>query len=273
MAGIENLRTRIVDAGLGAYADLIVSRLVPAIGLRTRLPVEGDLDVGATRFGGEPDVPDSFVWPEGGHDPVFLVAQLRLRDLAPFDTQKVLPKTGLLSIFAEASGWPACVRYFADDVPLARRSLPANSAALLAETNTIQFRASGATIEPHLHVPESIEWPADGPLDPREAAERYEAVRDAWMRELFPSSQPVVGGMGLVPGTPAVHQLLGELPSEASYADTADEEPIGENMRVLLGIDSDCLVGMEFGDAQRVWLLVDRADLAARDFSRIRCAL
>ena len=42
---------------------------------------------------------------------------------------------------------------------------------------------------------------------------------------------------------------------------------------VLLAYDLDDLVGMEWGDAQRVWLLTDREALAKGDLSNVRCAL
>ena len=67
--------------------------------------------------------------------------------------------------------------------------------------------------------------------------------------------------------------MLGRIPSNSAYADSAEGGPVGADEEALLAFDSDYLVGMEFGDSQRVWLLVDRAKLASGDFSALRCAL
>ena len=64
----------------------------------------------ATRFGGQPDVPSDFVWPtfEGeSYDgvvkdrPLTFIAQFNCADLAPYDTEHLLPDHGLLSFFYE----------------------------------------------------------------------------------------------------------------------------------------------------------------------------
>lgn len=66
--------------------------------------------VGGTRFGGVPDVPADFAWPayEGvGMDdtvksrPLSFLAQFNCAELAPLDTEGLLPQTGVLSFFYE----------------------------------------------------------------------------------------------------------------------------------------------------------------------------
>lgn len=66
--------------------------------------------LGATRFGGQPDVPPDFVWPtfEGrGYDdvvknrPLTFLAQFNCEELAQYDTEHLLPDHGLLSFFYE----------------------------------------------------------------------------------------------------------------------------------------------------------------------------
>lgn len=69
-----------------------------------------DYKLGATRFGGQPDVPSDFMWPtyEGeGYDgvvkdrPLTFLAQFNCGELAQFDTEHLLPDHGLLSFFYE----------------------------------------------------------------------------------------------------------------------------------------------------------------------------
>lgn len=183
-----------------------------------------------------------------------------------------MPKRGLLSIFAELSGWPAYAFLFEEGEPLVRRPRPPEVMAAIG-AGPFPYRAAGVVIEPQLHLPETVSWSETGPLSPREVADCYDDLRRIYEAELFPESNPVVGGRCLVPGSPAVHQMLGLVPSDAGYADVPDPGPIDPAEVVLLAFDSDCLVGTEFGDAQRVWLLVDRDRLAAGDVSRLRCAL
>ena len=72
-------------------------------------------DLGASRFGGNPDVPPDFVWPTyEGEDhknvvkerPLSFLAQFACADLAPFDKEHLLPDHGLLSFFYESNSQP-----------------------------------------------------------------------------------------------------------------------------------------------------------------------
>lgn len=71
---------------------------------------ENPLSVTASRIGGRPAVPADFVWPEytgEGYDdvtksrPLSFLAQINLADIAEYDTEGLLPKTGILSFFYE----------------------------------------------------------------------------------------------------------------------------------------------------------------------------
>lgn len=111
--------------------------------------------VGATKFGGSPDLPQSLEWPmyspparfdvfgdkRTAPTPIPLVAQISLSDVAPFDTEHALPATGRLWFFCDPFGmWevyghdldafndPAGCRvlYWPDEsAPLRRRTAPA----------------------------------------------------------------------------------------------------------------------------------------------------
>lgn len=63
-------------------------------------------EVGATRFGGEPDLPPSMPWPTSGGRPMTFAAQLDLESLREFDAARELPQSGLLSFFYDA--FPDC---------------------------------------------------------------------------------------------------------------------------------------------------------------------
>jgi len=59
-----------------------------------------EVPVGASRFGGRPDLPPGVEWPRAGQKyPMTFVAQFDLGELAPFDVDRALPKAGMLSFF------------------------------------------------------------------------------------------------------------------------------------------------------------------------------
>ncbi|MDE6727959.1 MAG: DUF1963 domain-containing protein [Oscillospiraceae bacterium] len=71
---------------------------------------ESGLKIGATRFGGKPDIPEGFEWPyfegegyesETKNRPLSFIAQFNLEEISRYDTENLLPKTGVLSFFYE----------------------------------------------------------------------------------------------------------------------------------------------------------------------------
>lgn len=106
---------------------------------------EGTNSLGASRFGGQPDVPSDFIWPtfEGeSYDhvvkdrPLTFLAQFNCEELAQFDKEHLLPEHGLLSFFYETDTqrWgfdpkdKGCARvyWFEDISALSAADFPAN---------------------------------------------------------------------------------------------------------------------------------------------------
>lgn len=78
--------------------------------IELKIENEETYKLGATRFGGQPDVPADFVWPtyEGENYkgivksiPLTFLAQFNCTDLAKYDSEHLLPDHGLLSFFYE----------------------------------------------------------------------------------------------------------------------------------------------------------------------------
>lgn len=71
---------------------------------------------GESRFWGNPDLPVGFDYPmyvddEGDDYPYFFICQINMEEIAPYDNDNLLPKTGLLSFFAKIDHYMGC---FAD---------------------------------------------------------------------------------------------------------------------------------------------------------------
>ncbi len=120
-------------------AQELLPRLQRSIRL-SPLPLDDGVELakGASRFGGVPDVPAGFDWPLREGEPLGLIAQIQLSEVAGFDEDSLLPKTGWLCFFyalhqvppaagrypADRSAWQ--VVYFDGDAEtLARMSSPA----------------------------------------------------------------------------------------------------------------------------------------------------
>lgn len=79
--------------------------------IRLAISGEGKHNIGATRFGGMPDVPGDFIWPtfetsthedkEVKRRPLSFIAQFNCNDLTHLDYEGLLPTTGVLSFFYE----------------------------------------------------------------------------------------------------------------------------------------------------------------------------
>ncbi len=146
--------------------DAVIERLLPAIALAATRKGDAEIAVGASKFGGAPDVPEGFAWPLWNDLPLSFIAQINLTELAPFDIENRLPSSGLLSFFYclnEDGDWPwgelddvGGWRIFHFEGELKRADVPveAQSPEMI---NT-------ATIAPQIFcdVPNSLYWLATG---------------------------------------------------------------------------------------------------------------
>lgn len=95
------LGERLCAHGLLRVVDDLLRLAQPAIRLDlTRVDDEASLPLGASKVGGEPDLPTGTSWPTSNNGaPLPFIAQIRLADIAPFDPENDLPHDGLLSFF------------------------------------------------------------------------------------------------------------------------------------------------------------------------------
>lgn len=104
---------------------------------------EESIDVTASKIGGSPALPKDFIWPrykgegvdgEIKERPLSFMAQINLSEVAEFDEEGILPKTGMLSVFYDliTMKWGftpedcgcAKVYYFPEDVLLQQIAMP-----------------------------------------------------------------------------------------------------------------------------------------------------
>jgi uncharacterized protein YwqG len=237
----------------------LIGLLRPAIALTTKRFVAEAIPLGASKFGGAPDVPEDFVWPTWNEKPLGFLAQINLEEVAPFDVENQLPKSGLLSFFyflsngdewpigeaKEKEGWR--VFHFVDK-QLARRSVPPDS------LNEYPFAIARFETGARWTAPELPDgcWP----LTEQEGEEwgNYSDVA-SWNQSL--------------------HQILGN-PKIVQYDvryDAAKKSQRGEEQDwiLLLQIDSDNTFDFMWGDLGTLYFLIHQADLKTQDFSNVWC--
>lgn len=70
--------------------------MAKAIGMRLS---KGAVEPDASKFFGDPTIPGA--WRDDFHEDVMFLAQIRLEEIAPFDSEGVLPHTGYLYVFLD----------------------------------------------------------------------------------------------------------------------------------------------------------------------------
>ena len=108
-------------AGLGRIADRVAQLALPAIRLTATVVEESQLAPGTSKLGGLPDLPAVQRWPEvdvpisalaptqagsasARHPqriPMAFIAQFNMTEVAPYDSERVLPRSGMLYFFLD----------------------------------------------------------------------------------------------------------------------------------------------------------------------------
>ena len=86
------------------FADRIMAAIKPAIPISNVKTQEGV--IGASRFGGMPDIPTDFEWVLREDIPLSFLAQINCADLQGFTSAKNLPSSGMLYFFYDAIEQP-----------------------------------------------------------------------------------------------------------------------------------------------------------------------
>lgn len=265
------------------YRGRIDSRFVPA---------QGKLAVGASKFGGRPDVPADFIWPvfetqtreddQVKERPLAFLAQFDCAQLAPLDPEGLLPKEGLLSFFyeLESQRWgydpkdAGCARVFWFEGPLAPAEFPAE----LEEDFRLPEMAaqlSGGTDAPDFQdACPALEYPW--------TANDYR-IFDQARRELgmdYPANRSqLLGWPDIIQNNMT---LQCELISRGYYLGGSWEKipleersalrtPSVRDWQLLFQLDTVENGDFElmFGDCGRIYFYIRREDLAQRRFDRV----
>ena len=226
-------------------ANQLLALARPALTFKSVKAPEKSLPVGASKFGGQPDIPPNAEWPIWTRGTLAFLAQFNLADLAGMVCSE-LPDSGVLSVFydpvgdvfgkPDKGGWR--IFYFPDVATVARREWP----------ETLPDAARFAPCR--LSFAETITLPdLDSPWA-KELAFGDDAMTSAY-QELH--SDPGLG-----------HRLLG-------YPDPLQRDMLEKKtMRHLLTIDSDDKPGWMWGDTGLLYFTISESNLRSQRFDRVR---
>jgi uncharacterized protein YwqG len=269
-------RKALASSGLNRVADELASLAQPSIRLTTTPTDAVKLAVGASKFGGTPDMPIGTAWPILNGVAMSFVAQVRLEDARLFDANHQLPPSGLLTFFYDAQqltygadpkdrgGWQ--VYHFADATQLQRADAP------VVLPDGARFKPCALALSSDLTMP----------LEPNlERADLRLSADEEKQYETFLSAFPTPQGnrgvrnrmLGYADAIQDDMRLQAQLNSHG-LTDSNDPRaqallPGAMDWTLLLQVDSDPNAGMRWASEGRLYFWIERAALSAARFDNV----
>lgn len=244
-------------------ADRARALVVEAI--RATLLVVDAAQPGFSKLGGRPELPEGTVWPAAYQGSRTFIAQLDLAEFPAGEGPDWLPQRGRLYVFYDPdnNGLADLVSIVSsDDAPGPPAAPPSKPWA--------EFRERRIAFEPRTSAP-SLEW-LD--VDTRQLEQDYEAFADEMQRLV--TAPPETQTQHRVGGYPNEIQfgclrhecelIARGLPSNTGV-DT-DLSLASKDWRLLLQVDSETALRMEWHDGGRLYVFIREADARAGDFSK-----
>ena len=285
MKTLEELKEEMAASGLDGYFDVLAPFAKESIRITLDARDEDAIPMGASKFGGCPDLPGDVAWfrREQADIPLSFIGQVNFAEIAPFDLEHKLPERGMLYFFYDCSpvpdgmpwgfdpedsdGWKVYF-YDGDMSALFRKTPPAD---LEENENGVLFGSAGMRFETAVELPSpesdltsDLDFPDDDELQ-----DRYWEWSDEHTPELsnklLGHSDNVQGGM----------ELECEYVTHGNDCGTPDGYRVGKSKgldknaarwNLLLQVDSNEDIGMMWCDAGRLYFWITDEDLASRAF-------
>jgi uncharacterized protein YwqG len=263
-----------VKAGLPGLANNIARVTQNSIRLYATPVDESSLKTGASKLGGNPDLPPGTAWPEWKGAPQSFIAQIRLDDAHPHDAEGLLPPNGMLWFFydarqetfgeapADRGGWRVIFKS-GDLTGLQRMQAPAT---LPAESrfHACSLRFAGEITlsqQPDLEIP-GLDWSEDSQKSYENLLATFpgQADRASIHHRLLGFPETIQDDMRMQ------CQLVSHGVTDEDDPRTAALSKDASDWRLLLQIDSDEHAGMNWGNNGMLYYWITLADLKAQHF-------
>lgn len=287
MTDLEARVRHLIRASGLRISDQLETMIAPSIRLKAYPANEDDLPVGTSKIGGSPDLPPGVPWPEANGSSLPFVAQINLADVAQYDIEAELPRSGLLSFFFDQDGYfsagsperNSCSRVIYSDVAADRleRRAPPGAVASDWRVTPLGISFSREITMPGFETPhiERLGYSYDSIYGP--SAEGTRAAEGERVLQLLLEIDQLLAREFQRRGP--VHRMLGhpdaiqagvEYNWQADYARVVSSVGAPTNARdwrLLLQVDSED-EPMVWGDVGRIYFGIPREALARRDFTR-----
>jgi uncharacterized protein YwqG len=268
---MSRLQELLDAAGLTRVSAEMMQVAMPSIRLKAHPVDAAQLELGATRFGGPPDLSAGYAWPERDGLPLPFVAQINLSEVAPYDPMHLLPAGGMLSFFFDSDAFfeSWATRQQSWRVLYDSSALTTLKRVAIPETvaKRYRYRPSAVAYSTEITFPDYSQYDStsverlglSGPLTDEEERVYYEVQAQ------------LAGKAGAIYHVP-IHRLLGH--ADVVQWDMHRDLP-GDptDWQLLFQMDSDDAPDTEWGDTGRIYYWIRTRDMMKRDFSGVELIL
>ena len=256
----ERRQVRYVVPGSAARAMALIQEYIDPTLLLT--PSERDV---FSKLGGRPNLPSDLVWPTAYEGARTFVAQLDFAEMPASGRPDWLPREGRIFLFYDPDS-NGC----ADLVSVVHHHGPPGPAAAPPQMPWAEFRERQVAFEPRTSAA-SLEWLN---IDVNILDADYEEFSDdLWQQITAPPPDACQHRIGGYPNEiqDACLRHECELISRGLPPDTVIDEQLEDaslEWRLLIQVDSDTDLKMEWHDGGRLYVFVRETDARAGDFSK-----
>lgn len=278
----DRLAGLISEHKLAHHRKALVDMMRPAIWLRHARTAVGGA-AGASRLGGEPDVPGGFAWPAWKGKPLAFIAQLRLSDMAAADKERALPPAGMLYFFYDmrdstggfdpADRGCARVLFHESEDGLSRVAAPGSLAP------DARYRATWLGAQRGTSIPHEYSSDIEGLHLAVDDRTLFFALYDAFRKEAVPAGpdhQLLGHPCWAQSDMPLICQLASNGVACGGRLDTSPRaqalKPGAREWRLLFQVGTDDAAdgpGWMWGDAGTIYYWIRAEALARRDFTDV----
>lgn len=257
------------NIGLARVSSVLTNAALPSIRLITQSTDDIFLVSGKSKFGGHPDLPQTYTWPDYQRSPLPFIAQINLSDILSYDIKHYLPPTGMLYFFFDLN---AFFTHFHDETwrVLYHATSITQSEQIIPQESKLQYRRCMIDCTTELTLPNYS--PFDG-FDSMltQQFELPKKLTELEERAYYQVLQQLSGTVDAKNHIP-IHRLFG-------YSDNVQWDiyrelgGVSTNWQLLFQMDSDSAPDTNWGDTGRIYFWITKQDLAKRDFSKVRLIL
>lgn len=272
-----SIATAMQQSGLQRLGSSLDQLILNSIRLSTNPSYETAIQSGQSKLGGLPDLPAGTAWPDMKGAPMEFIAQIQLADAHPLDPTGALPAQGLLSFFYDSDQQTygadpndragLKVFYFEQPASALQRtdapaSLPAQGRARVCSIGMSDEVT--LPLQPNLEIT-SLQWSEDDQQHYDGALQQLSSGVKHPIHRLLGHPDTIQDDMRM-----ECQLAANGVADPGSAPDRVKQLTPGANDWILLlQVDSDPSIGMQWANAGMLYFWIRRQDLAQKRFDNV----